>query len=185
MNSNIKQNVKGNDNFVVVNYDMHVSNISSILAEALPEIAKIVALQDDSVNDTKPYSVKDKIEYNNIKSFKEILQEYGQYGFKIDTLYEEYDNHTPGFIRSVFQYFRTKYLLKKEQLISLNENGEDPQLIIKRNSDNIIRDIFKQFVVEIKTVKNIEINMEALDTCALCVVCHALINCKILEKPPL
>lgn len=183
MSSYINQKIKGNNNTVTAIFNQNVSNISSALATLLPSIAKITISEVSSRNDTKSYNIEDKIEYNNIHSFKEILEEYGQYGYKIDALYEEYDNNFPGCTKSIFQYFRTKYLLKKEKLIS-QEPENTPITVIKKNADNILRDILMQFIEEIKAVREVEINLEALESCALCVVCHALINCKILEKPP-
>ncbi|HHF7348579.1 TPA: ABC-three component system protein [Legionella feeleii] len=178
----IVQTADGNDN-VMIAFNENVSNISSILATVLPDIARITNDDGFSVNDLKPYDISNKIEYNNVKAFKEILNEYGQYGNKIDGLYQEFDNNSPGFIKSISRYFKSKYLIVKAQF-----QIELPDLtiieVIQKNSDKILRTILDEFINDLKSSKDLTINIEELQTCALCVICHALINCKILEKPP-
>lgn len=179
------QTAEGDGNTLVSaeEFHVHVSNISSIVAEALKDIAKISSSDDDGSNDTVAFGIDEKIEYNCVNTFREILDEYGQYGGQIDALYDEYDNNKPGFKKAVFKYFKNKYLLKKEKLRSADPKA-DPMSVIKANSDEILRDISEQFRADLKTANNLKLSIEELDTCVLAITCHAFIQCKILEKPP-
>ena len=181
---NIKQKATGNYNVqqVIHNFFLNINNVSSIIADALPEIAKIVENEVDITNDTIPYHIEDKITYNNLKIFTEIIKEYGTYGEKIDELYDEYDNSSPGFKKKILKYFKTKYILEKQNILMKNKNYE-PLEIVKQNSDRIMQNIFEIFINELKKSNNLKIDMEQIDACALAVICHAFISCRILEKP--
>lgn len=181
---NMNQKAKGNNNTQVAieNFNSNVNNISSIIANVLPNVSSIVSSDETLENDTTAYQIDDKITHNNLRTFNEIIDEYGEYGQKIDDLYNEFDNSQPGFRKNVFKYFRTKYLLKKERLCSEAPDEETIE-VIRKNSDKVIRDIFEEFKSEILKSNNLTINLEEVETCALAVTCHAFINCKILEKP--
>ena len=185
MSNKISQKINGDNNvqIAIENFSANVTQISSILAEALPKVSDLLSKQgDDSQNDTLPYEIEDKIEHNHVQTFRSIIDEYGEYGIQIDTIYDEYDDNVPGFKKKVFRYFSTKYALKKEQLLSKN-NGEDQLEVIRSNSDSILRETFNEFRDDLKNSDNLNISIEEIDACALAVVCHAFISCKILEKP--
>lgn len=180
-----KQTIKGNNNFatIVEMFNANVSNLSSILAGVIKDIASLVNCEEVNANDTVAYDIEDKITHNNVRSFKPIIDEYGQYGTKIDNLYDEYDGNQPGFKKSVFRYFKNKYILKLEMLSS-NDPEQDKMDIVRSHSDTILRDIYTEFKDDLKASKNLTISIEEIDTCALAVICHAFIQCKLLEKPP-
>ena len=177
------QTIEGNNNSQQINnFYSHISNISSTLVKIMPQIAEIVKLETDDESDVKPYKIDDKISYNSLNTFKDIIEEYGQFGVKIDSLYDEYDNNNPGFKRSAFNYFKAKYQLKKQELHAKQPKKKSIE-VVRANSDKIIRDIFDDFVKEIKKSNNLNVSLEDIETCALAITCHAFIQCKILEKP--
>jgi len=155
-------NGDGNTQIVIKEFHANIANISSILAAAIPKVAVMVQNQPDGENDTIAYEIEDKINYNKISSFKEILNEYAQYGTKIDEIYEEYDNQHPGFKKMVFKYFGTKYLLIKESLVSLS-GGKLPLDVVTANADKIMRDVFEGLKSELKASKNLAINKPKRD----------------------
>ena len=181
---NIHQEAKGSGNTQVAieNFNQNADKLSSLLAQVLPSIAAIVFGEEVAVNDTVPYEIDDKIEYNNVKSYKEIIAAYGMYGVKIDELYNEYNNARPGFRKRVLSYFSTKYRLAKETVCSLAPDT-DPLIAVRASADKIIRTVFEKFKFDLMNSKDLNISMEEVETCALAVVCHAFIECKILEKP--
>lgn len=178
------QTAKGNNNTQVniQEFNANLNNITSIIASVVPKIASLTASSEANASDITAYEFDAKISYNNVNTFKEILDEYGQYGPQIDSVYEEYDNERPGFKDSVFRYFKTKYLLKKQQLHTENPTQEILS-IVRANSDQIMRSIFEEFKTELKSSNNLTLSIEEVDTCALAVTCHAFFQCKILEKP--
>lgn len=179
-----KQTAKGDGNtqISIQEFNANIGNISSILASAVPRISTLVSTGEMGANDTTAYDLEEKITYNNVQTFKEILDEYGQFGPQIDGIYDEYDNDKPGFKNSVFKYFKTKYLLKKQQLHSQSPTTDVIQ-VVRENADKIIRDIYEEFKADLKASNNLTLSMEEVEACALAVTCHAFIQCKILEKP--
>lgn len=183
---NIRQEAQGSGNIQVAieNFNQNVGKLPSLIGKVLPRIAEIVSNGNATSSDTNPYEIDSKIEYNNVTSFKEIIDNYGGYGVKIDELYDERNNFEPGFRKKVLSYFGNKYMLKKERLVHTAGSGSSPIDTIKKSADDIIRDIFDEFKSDLVKSKNLDISMEEVETCALVVVCHAFIECKILEKPP-
>ena len=185
MSDNIKQNIVGDHNkqTIIKNYHNHVGNISTLLGEILPEISKIVHNRKEKENDIIPYNIEEKVQYNNISSpLKEIIEDFGQYEQKINTIYDEHENHNPGFKTKILQYFKIKYIFKKDELL-INYKDKNSMQVIQSNSNKITHEIFYEFLENLKNANNISISMEELQSCALTIVCHAFINCKILEKP--
>jgi len=183
MMKDINQSIEGNNNIQAV-FQEKVGNLASVLAGIMPQIANLVDSAKDDVNDVTPYEIEQKIQYNKIYAYKEIIDAYGQYGTRIDEIYNEYNNGKPGSKKKIFNYFRAKYRLKKAELLSENATG-DPTEVVKNNSDKIIAAISKAFLDDLKVAKNLEIDIEDLETCVLAITCHAFIECKILEKPTL
>lgn len=179
-----KQEIKGNNNTQVAidEFNVNVGNISSILATAINDIAEMVSETEDATQDTVPFDLEEKIEYNNVRSFRPLLDEYGQFGPQIDDIYDEYDNGRPGFKRTVLRYFKTKYLLTLQHYHSQNPNASTID-VVRTHADKILNDVFAEFRDELAGAKNLSLQMEEIDTCALAVTCHAFFQCKILEKP--
>ncbi|MCZ0933427.1 MAG: hypothetical protein OXJ52_09805 [Oligoflexia bacterium] len=146
-------------------------------------IAKIVSNIEDVENDTNFYNIENKIQYNKLDTFVYLLNQYGTYGGQIDELYEEHDKLRPGVKKQIFKYFKTKYLLEKQKILSTTKNN-DPLSVIRKESDNIMRSVFEVFKDDLKKSNNFKGDMEDIDSCLLAIICHAFINCKILEKPP-
>ncbi len=178
----IEQKIDGNNNTTLAVGNINFNNISSTLAGVMPKISEIVRSEVEKPNDTKAYDIGEKITHNNIKAFKQIMDEYASFGTKIDELYNEYDNSNPGFKKSVLNYFRTKYLLRKTKLQMDNPNAELMD-VIRANADTVIQDIYSEFKSALEKTNNLNIPMEDIETCSLAVTCHAFIECKILEKP--
>ena len=183
---NIRQEAKGTGNIQVAIFNQHVGKLSSLIAKLLPRIANIVSDKKAAVSDTTPYDIGDKIEYNNVILLKEIIDKYGVYWLKIEELYNEHNNAMPGFRKKVMTYFSNKYMLVRARVCSLQPNGP-PLVVVKKSADKIIETIVEEFKSDLMNSKDlniINISMEEVETCALAVVCHAFIECKILEKPP-
>lgn len=179
-----KQQIKGNNNnqISIDEFNFNVGNISSILATAIPKIATLVSEIEDTAQDTIAFDLEEKIEYNNVRTFRPLLDEYGQFGPQIDGIYDEYDNHRPGFKRTVLRYFKNKYLLTLLQYHSKAPNVGKLE-VVRENADNILADVYGEFKSELVNANNLSLQMEEVDTCALAVTCHAFFQCKILEKP--
>jgi len=184
MNSKVKQIIDGNNNNQT-NIGQVIANLnstSSIIAIALPRIAELVSTDEIAELDITAFDINDKITYNNVKSFKVILDEFGRFGTEIDSIYDIFENENPGFKGSVSSYFRTKYLLMKQKIA---ENNPEKELIelIRENADLILSTTISNFKEDLKQSNNVTIRTEEIEAVAVAVVCHAFVMCKILEKP--
>lgn len=178
------QEIKGDGNTQTITNNYNMGAMKSILVQILPELAALIVQEpSEGLNDTIVYDIEQKILYNNVVTHKKILRDYGQYGVAIRELYDVYDNQEPGFTGRVYGYLKVKYDRQVERLHSENRDKESVQ-VIKENSDLILRSISDDLVKELKASKDININIEELEYCAVAIVCQAFIECKVLEKPP-
>ena len=74
----MNQSIDGNNNTQINIGEVknQLSNTSSIIATALPRIAALVNSSEVDQNDTIPFEIEQKISHNNLKAFKEILDDY-------------------------------------------------------------------------------------------------------------
>ena len=184
MSHHVDQSIKGDSNTqsVINNYTNSVGNLSTILGTILPEISSVVSGTLECKDDVTPYGIEDKINHNEILYFRDIIEDYAQYGIRIDLLYDEQDNQSPGFKTKTLDYFKNKYRIKKANLCAKNPQN-DPVALMKKHSDLIMGEIHQEFINDLKKTDNIGVTMEELEGCAIAVICHAFICCKILEKP--
>src|SRR5690606_20147358 len=121
-----------------------LSNISSTIASALPQIAELVRTTEIDENDTEAFDINDKISYNNVKNFKDFLDDYAAYGPKIDDIYDSYENENPGLKKEISNYFKNKYRLIRNNYINENTNKTLIESV-KENADKILSDIVNLF----------------------------------------
>jgi len=180
----MNQSIDGNNNTQINIGEVknQLSNTSSIIATALPRIAALVNSSEVDQNDTIPFEIEQKISHNNLKAFKEILDDYVLFGPKVDEIYNEFENNSPGFKNSISRYFKNKYHLVRNNLVA-NANGSSVIDVVKANSDRILSDIIKELKIDLQSSNNLSLKVEEIETCAVTVVCHAFTMCKILEKP--
>lgn len=180
----MSQSIEGNNNTQINIGEVknQLSNTSSIIATALPRIADLVNTSEVDQNDTIPFEIEQKISHNNVTAFKEILDEYVLFGPKVDEIYNEFENDNPGFKNSISRYFKNKYQLVRNNLVT-NAGGLSVLDVVKNNSDRILSDIIKELKADLQSANNLSLKIEEIDTCAVTVVCHAFTMCKILEKP--
>ncbi|AHI07286.1 hypothetical protein BDW_13930 [Bdellovibrio bacteriovorus W] len=178
------QNIDGDNNTQVYIEKMlaGLGNVSSTLATLMPKIAALSDNSDITDDDTVPYDIEKKITHNDLKGCGPLIVEYHSYGTQIDTIYSEYNEGKPGSTKKLFKYFKDKYLNRRAAIISKNK-GRDEMEVIRENSDDILLGIIGELVADLRSSNNLSISVEEIGPCASAVVCHAFIQCKILEKP--
>lgn len=149
---------------------------TSLLTYAINSIADADfdnIITDDS--SLQPFDIPRKIEYNNIKRNKSLIEEYGGYYAKINSLYSELEIQGNGFKKEkLLRNIRTLYLKTKGKY---TEDVSDPMAIIQEKADDILDD------VESKLFSLVE-NRDGDNIFAISIIMvDAFMRCKILEEP--
>ena len=171
-----------------------INNITQESCKKLPsliigivEMLADLPLEDDndSIGDTTPFKTIEKIEYNNIIKYKDIIKEYSIFSTYCEDTLAIYDNSNIGAKRKILQCIKTWYLEAKGQLLLEYKDANLTVIeIIKANSDLII-DMVK---VKISNLWNQNLfcsgfNIEDVELGINCFTCYCFMECKILEKP--
>ena len=158
-------------NFVFKN----INKLPSLLGKILPALVRKINSYDDSKEPPRmPYEIEEKINFNRITLYKQMIEEYHIYGHVLDQIYESLDESQPTSKRVIFRYLAQKYLGVKAECSDSEREKSD--LIFKRTIDGISNDI-RDCGLE-------NISMEELVISASVVVCHGFINCKVMENVP-
>lgn len=132
-----------------------------------------------------PPEIEEKINFNNVVAYRPLIENnYSENGFYLDTAYEALDSDTPGRRKTFMRYLNLLYLtvlgehLKKQAPLGKLE-------IIRANADNIIVEIINSLLLRIASNgKAIEhISSESIEYNVIAIVCHAFVDCKVLENP--
>lgn len=132
-----------------------------------------------------PPEIEEKINFNNVVAYRPLIENnYSENGFYLDTAYEALDSDTPGRRKTFMKYLNSLYLtvlgehLKKQTPLGKLE-------IIRANADNIIVEIINSLLLRIASNrKAIEhISSESIEYNVIAIVCHAFVDCKVLENP--
>jgi len=143
--------------------------------------------EDDNATDKRnlPPEIEEKINFNNVVAYRPLIENnYSENGFYIDTAYEALDSDTPGRRKTFMRYLNLLYLtvlgehLKKQAPLGKLE-------VIRANADNIIVEIINSLLLRIASNgKAIEhISSESIEYNVIAIVCHAFVDCKVLENP--
>ncbi|WP_128547204.1 ABC-three component system protein [Larkinella soli] len=168
-----------------------IINDYKYLQERLPSYLSIVISRLEKVLDDTPqglttlqlYEINEKIEFNKIKVYKEVIENYGNYGAIVDKIYETLDNEKPNSKSRFLKSINNKYIRQVSDLVAQNPNQDKHSLICKY-ADIIITNIIDSLSIDYKRSSNFEQIMEEdLQACLVIIVCKAFIDCKILENP--
>lgn len=124
-------------------------------------------------------NIEDKIQYNNIVSFRPIIEEYAVYQGKLNKIYEEIEKQGSTKKEFVLQNIKTIYLKEKGKYKTLEE--------IRENADNIIENIENKLweIIENTSNTNLDLPIEAIKIGLLIIMVDAFMRCNILEEPKL
>lgn len=191
----INQNVKGNGNTLVAGNQMIsvsklTSKLPSVLGQMLPALGKVMYNPGSTapyVSPEVPYTIEDKINHNNLKTYRSWVDEYGEYGKTVDSIYEAIDDTKAGSRKKAFLYLSTKYLEVKTRVLREVRDqgvvGEDIE-IIRQKADLIFEEVVNALKVQLAEADLSGIDVEDFDIGVNVIVCHAFINCRVLEKVP-
>jgi hypothetical protein len=148
--------------------DVDVSKIDTNLAA----IINILAQEDwdkelDSYQ-TKPFEIERKIEFNNLKNAKAIINDHMIHHSRVDKIYAEFNKIGVNKSNSVFLSIRNAYFKNK----------------IAISDDDLFFKVIELIMGKIQTSANYTpIPYEELELCVNIIVVDAFIRCKIFENP--
>lgn len=163
------------------------TKIPSLIAAIVQYLGVACVEIDDNIAGTIPSDFKtdNKIEYNSVVRYKEIIKEYSMYYDLCNNHLNIYDNcHIRGKTR-ILKCIHLWYLEEKGKILqefchTQQENIE----IIKQNSDVLIDRVKQRIYNAVKNaVDNKEFFLEDLELGVICFTCYCFMECKILEKP--
>lgn len=191
LNTTKVMKIKGNNNIQVAG-DLKIDNFIYLQKKFPAKVAKIVyhlskhldnPVEIFNFQDKNLYYISEKIEYNNLIKYKGFIEDYGNYGSTIDSIYTSLDSEVPNTKKRFLQFINIKY---KEVLGDLIRKSPDKTIrdIVQVSSDDIMDYVFEKLKETYNASEVIDVvDIEDLNTCLICIICKAFIDCKILEIP--
>lgn len=165
----------------------HEIHVMELLAEqnliakypsALSDVINFIGMQlFDNDSSEEPLSAPDpeqKINYNNIREYKPIIETYKVYQGKLNKIYQEIEKQGSTRKEIVLKNINSLYLREKGKYLDFEELIE--------NSDNVFRNIEEELWKRI-TITEGNIPFEAIEMSLLVVMVDAFMRCEILEEP--
>lgn len=150
------------DNVDIVKMDSNLAVIINLLSQE--DLSGVV--ESPEINS---FEIMRKIEFNDLLSVQETIDDYKIYYRRLNEIYKEFDKQGANKSISVLSVIRSRY----NQLAG---KVSDPQELFFTIMDNIIE--------LIKSSKNyVEIPYEELEMCVSIIVVDAFIRCKIFKNP--
>lgn len=145
-----------------------IVRLDTNLATVINILSKEVWDKTSDLGTVNPFEIERKIEFNELKSSKSIIDEYVMYYGKVDQKYAEFD--TQGVNKSKIVLASINRVYREHQ----NENSSDA-LFLK-----VVEEV-KNKVLESTNYEQIPI--DELELCIDILVVDAFVRCKIFENP--
>lgn len=179
----------------VINGDVYISKSNnkghSLIPSVIEKLSEITNVDEEYLEkkfkiepiELEEYKIPDKIEYNKVIIYKEIIDEYSEYSSICEHAFNVLDDNNMGIKRKILEYIKLLYRKVKGKLIKNNPKIDSMELI-RQNSDEIIEQVIEILKKEINTDdKGRTIAIELIEVALSRIICYAFIKCKILEKP--
>jgi len=176
-------------------YDYISQKLPSLISDVVYRLSEILEDIDDSTYNQSlcepknydDYDIEEKIEYNNLKKYKVLVEDYGVYGYIVDSVYSALDMEKPNSKKKFMQFIKLQYkkILGELLLISHQKKNQSERIDIIREHSDLIMDKVQENLKRtfLESNDNDKIFIEELDYCLTLIACHAFIDCKILERP--
>lgn len=156
-----------------------LSNNTSLLTKAINIIANNDFEDVDEKNNTQTFDITHKIEHNQVKRMKPMLEEYKVYFRKINPLYAELEAQGSFKKEKLLRNIKRIYLLEKGKYLS---NYEDELTAVRNHADDIFEGIELR-LHELAEQQGKSVS-EDLSFGISVIMTDAFMKCKILEEPP-
>lgn len=167
---------------------LHLQNsvkIPSHLATIVKTLGLVCAVpESDNPQTFSVFRPEDKLAYNCVIQYREIINEYAIYYTHSDNAMNLYDNSNIGSKNRILLWVKTCYLECKGELMKSKKADESEIELVRKNADYIINKVaqrIKETILQSADCTNI--NHEDLELGVYCFICYCFMKCKILEKP--
>jgi C-terminal domain 10 of the ABC-three component (ABC-3C) systems len=151
-------------------------SLLNILISAISEIDLFV--EETTSQAMKAFDIDEKIEYNDIKRNKALIDNYKVFYKKINSLYQTLEEQGSFKKENLLRNIKNIYVKTKGKYI---ENSSDPIRIIRENADNIIEDVQEELLI--KAEKHTTSFSEDISVGVSLIMVDSFMRCKILEEP--
>lgn len=162
--------------------DLHISNITNInkndnSKHTNSAIEKVLSglysiTKDDQLcyhrPDTQSYKIEDKIDYNELHSFKDDVENYINYYYLVDTQINSGSENDPALNTKIIEYIKQK--LNRVNVTHKNESNDSKLIFLV---DSIKEELISW---------NAELDGDEL-TAVIYVIFYVFAECKIFKKP--
>lgn len=166
--------------------------LPSLIPQIVEALADLTVLPEDEIDkiykvnieDLTSYDIPKKITHNNLIQYKDVIEEYSQYGRICEEAFNIVDNSMMGAKGKILRDIRHLYRNFKGQLLRQNQDSKLEEIdIIRKNADLIIDMIKDELEKRILADSNTNILVEDLEDGLIRILCYSFVECKILEKP--
>ena len=163
----------------VVKMPSLISNLVKLLGNACVE-------EECSMGEinTQEFRPDDKIEYNGVVIYKEIIKEFAAYYSICEGYLNAYDDSNMRGKAKILKCVHMWYLHAKGQVLSENRNSSKKEIdIVRANSDRIIDMVKEEILKIVQASGTMDTYHEDLELGIACFTCYCFMECKILERP--
>lgn len=155
---------------------------SSLLAKVVSAIAREGAfdLPVGIEAPPLPYTVVDKIAYNELSASAWLIREYAAYAGALRALYAQLEEQSPHLKTSLLRFIAMQYQKAKNAYASSNDTSLIE--IVRQHSDEILEAVHTA-LVDVVEVSAPSLSYEEIQFGTLIVVVDAFIDCRVLESP--
>ena len=154
-----------------------IAKYPSVLSILINQIGSSL-LEDEFENISKKAPItEEKILYNNIITYKPVVEEYSIYQGKLNSIYEEIEKQGSSKKSFLLQNIKSLYLKEKGKYDSIEVIRENADLIF----ENIENEIWR--ILESSSNLSPSLPIESIKMGVLIVMVDAFMRCKILEEP--
>lgn len=174
---------RGNINLSI----QRVVKIPSLIATVVKTLGAMCVQEDyhDNADNLQEYRPDEKIEYNRVVKYKEIINEFSAYYSTCENYLNIYDDSNICGKARILKCVRVWYLQAKGEIIAENiQTGKSDIEAVRQNSDRIIdmvKDKIRDAVMGAKEFESVYI--EDIELGIECFTCFCFMECKILERP--
>ncbi len=164
----------------------NVPRMPSLISAVVKSLGEVCSNNDiESTFDFKEFKPDEKIEYNCVLKYRDIIRYFSGYYSVCERYLNAYDDSNIRSKAKILNYVYICYMKAKGTILLENKNIHKKEIdIIRQNSDKLIDMVQDEIFKIVETSKEVDIiYKEDMGLGVICFICYCFMECKILEKP--
>lgn len=154
-----------------------VTKYPSVLSTVINQIgSRLLRAEFENIGKKAP-NTEEKIHYNNVITYKPIIEEYSIFQGKLNSIYEEIEKQGSPRKSILLQNIKSLYLKEKGKYQNIEVIREHADLIF----ENVENEIWR--ILDLSSNLSPNLPIESIRIGILIVMVDAFMRCKILEEP--